>query len=153
MDPDRNQQAEHGEGEYEYEFEMLALDARSSLSDLHLDQDSQVGLCAMADKADKSGNAAWAMGLVGASNSSSSSSSWRPMVARPMAPPVVAPTVAAEIDWESYDKYIFSVGRYKFVKSESGHIVGQLQPMLYDGPYKCWALCKCPWSRACGKMQ
>ena len=61
-----------------------------------------------------------------------------------MAPPVVAPTVAAEIDWESYDKYIFSVGRYKFVKSESGHIVGQLQPMLYDGPYKCWALCKCP---------
>ena len=35
MDPDRNQQAEHGEGEdeYEYKFEIgLALDARNSLS-------------------------------------------------------------------------------------------------------------------------
>ena len=40
MDPDRNQQAEHGDGEdYEYNFERgIALDARSSLSLLHLEQ-------------------------------------------------------------------------------------------------------------------
>ena len=51
LDPDRNQQAEHGDGEdYEYNFESgIALDARSSLSLLHLEQGSQAGLCAMAD--------------------------------------------------------------------------------------------------------
>ena len=62
------------------------------------------------------------------------------------APPMVAPTaptVAAAIDWESYDKYIFPAGRYKIVKNESGQICGQWEPMLH-GPYKCWAICKCP---------
>ena len=141
MDPDRNQQAEHGEGEneYEYQFEMgLALDARNSLSLLHLEQDSQAGLCAMADKGDKCGNAVWDMGLVDAWKSSSLSFSAPPMVAP------TAPTVAAAIDWESYDKYIFPAGRYKLVKNESGQIFGQLEPMLlYHGPYKCWAVCKC----------
>ena len=43
LDPDRNQQAEHGDGEdYEYNFERgIALDARSSLSLLHLEQGSR----------------------------------------------------------------------------------------------------------------
>ena len=47
MDPDRNQQAEHGDGpcdgeDYEYNFERgIALDARSSLSLLHLEQGSR----------------------------------------------------------------------------------------------------------------
>ena len=47
LDPDRNQQAEHGDGpcdgeDYEYDFERgIALDARSSLSLLHLEQGSR----------------------------------------------------------------------------------------------------------------
>ena len=105
------------------------MDARNSLSLLHLDQDSQAGLCAMADKGDKCGNAVWDM---------PSYFSAPPMVAP------TAPTVAAAIDWESYDKYIFPAGRFKLVKNESGQIFGQLEPMLlYHGPYKCWAVCKC----------
>ena len=84
----------------------------------------------LADKGNTCGNAVWDM---------PSYFSAPPMVAP------TAPTVAAAIDWESYDKYIFPAGRYKIVKNESGQICGQLHPILVlHEYYHCRGICKCP---------
>ena len=132
LDPDRNQQAEHGDGpcdgeDYEYDFERgIALDARSSLSLLHLEQGSR------AAKGDLS------KGIK--SKKMVAPTAPKKAVARRRVAPV-----AEEIDWPSYDKYIVTVGNSKIVKNESGQICGRLEPMLiYEGPYRCNAICKCP---------
>ena len=131
LDPDRNQQAEHGDGpcdgeDYEYDFERgIALDARSSLSLLHLEQGSR------AAKGDLS------KGIK--SKKMVAPTAPKKAVARRRVAPV-----AEEIDWVSYDNNIVStVGNSKIVKDESGQICGRLEPMLvYDMPYRCNAICK-----------
>ena len=128
LDSDRNQQAEHGDGEdYEYNFERgIALDARSSLSLLHLEQGSR------AAKGDLS------KGIK--SKKMVAPTAPKKAVARRRVAPV-----AEEIDWVSYDNNIVTVGNSKIVKDESGQICGRLEPMLiYEGPYRCNAICKCP---------
>ena len=101
------------------------MDARSSLSLLHLEQGSR------AAKGDLS------KGIK--SKKMVAPTAPKKAVARRRVAPV-----AEEIDWPSYDKYIVTVGNSKIVKDESGQICGRLEPMLiYEGPYRCNAICKC----------